>query len=207
MNNGDEKGCSSSYRSDRIRIQNVETLANDWTVLRKYTFCYQRRDGIWQQLCREVYHRGDRAAVLLYCRQRGTIVLTRQLRLPVFIAEQHDGMLIEAPGGLLDISSAADAVSREVEEETGLRITHSEEVFTAYMSPHLTTERYHFFIAEFDPDNRLSVGGGSMLEGEDIEVLEFSLDDAIAGIERGEIVDGKTIILLYHAKLKGLLDN
>ena len=44
-------------------------------------------------------------------------------------------------------------------------------------------------------------GGGLAHEGEDIEVLELSIDEALAMIADGRIVDGKTIILLQYAAL------
>jgi GDP-mannose pyrophosphatase NudK len=196
---------AGSDPSDHVRIRSVETLSNNWYTLRKYTVDYRRRDGSWQQLSREACHRGDSAVVLLYSRQRGTVILTRQFRLPVYVNGNTGGMLLEVPGGLLDTESPAVAIRREAEEETGFRLSHVEEVLAAYMSPNLVTERIHFFVAEFDADDRVSAGGGSVAEGEDIEVVELPLDEALAMIERGEIADGKTVILLYHAKLKGLL--
>jgi hypothetical protein len=51
----------------------------------------------------------------------------------------------------------------------------------------------------------VSAGGGHPSEGEDIEVIEVTLDEALAMIERREIVDAKTILLVYHARLKGLV--
>ncbi len=50
---------------------------------------------------------------------------------------------------------------------------------------------------------RVACGGG--VEGEDIDVLELPIDDALAMIATGEIADGKTIILLQYAKLHGLV--
>lgn len=197
---------ASSTSSDRVRIRNVETLSDNWYTLRKYTVDYRRRDGSWQQLSREACHRGDSAVVLLYARQRGTVILTRQFRLPVFVNGHTGGMLLEVPGGLLDAESPAAAVRREAEEETGFRLSRADEVLAAYMSPNLVTERTHLFVAELELDARVSAGGGAVAEGEDIEVVELPLDEALAMIERGEITDGKTIILLYYAKLKGLLD-
>jgi len=48
---------------------------------------------------------------------------------------------------------------------------------------------------------RIGTGGGLAHEGEDIEVLELSIDEALAMIADGRIVDGKTIILLQYAAL------
>jgi ADP-ribose pyrophosphatase len=74
-------------------------------------------------------------------------------------------------------------------------------VFDAFMSPGSVTERLHFFVAEYDPEDRIGAGGGLEAEGEDIEVMELPLDDALAMVASGEIRDGKTIMLLQHAAL------
>jgi hypothetical protein len=74
------------------------------------------------------------------------------------------------------------------------------------MSPGSVTEKLHFFLAEYDDTSSKTEGGGDALHGEEIEVLEFTLDDALQMIERGEIQDGKTIMLLQYAKLKRLID-
>jgi nudix-type nucleoside diphosphatase (YffH/AdpP family) len=192
--------------ADRVRIRDVETLADDWYVLRKYTFDQRRADGTWQTVSREAYDRGNGAVVLPYDRTRGTVVLTRQFRLPAFVNGHPDGMLLEAPAGLLDAEAPEEAVRREAEEETGLRLRRVEPVMEAFMSPGSVTERLHFFVAEYDRGDRVSGGGGSAAEGEDIEVVELPLGRALAMIERGEIADGKTIMLLFHVALKGSAD-
>jgi GDP-mannose pyrophosphatase NudK len=175
-------------------------------VLRKYRFDFRRSDGSWQTLTREAYDRGNGAAVLLYSRARQSVFLTRQFRLPAFVNGHADGMLLEAPAGLLDAEAPADAIRREVEEETGFRLSRVAEVFSAYMSPGSVTERLHFFVAEVEPGDRVAPGGGEAGEGEDIEVVELQFRAALAGIEPREIVDGKTIMLLYHARVAGLLE-
>jgi hypothetical protein len=68
------------------------------------------------------------------------------------------------------------------------------------------TEKIHFFTAEYDPEAKAATGGGKQNEGEDIEVLELPFEQAMAMIGTGEIQDAKTILLLQHAKLHGLLD-
>ena len=67
------------------------------------------------------------------------------------------------------------------------------------MSPGSVTERLYFFVAEYESGSRATLGGGNHMEGEDIEVLELSIDEAIAAIETGDIQDGKTIMLLQYA--------
>ncbi|MBM3070298.1 GDP-mannose pyrophosphatase [Enterobacter sp. RHBSTW-00994] len=187
-----------------IRIIESQTLSDNWYVLKKYTFDQQRRDGEWQRQEREVYDRGNGATILLYNRDKKTVILTRQFRFPVFI-NGHDGYLIESAAGLLDNMDPESRIKAEAEEETGFRVSRVEKVFEAYMSPGSVTEKLFFYLAEYHPHDKTSAGGGLKSEGEDIEVLELSLNEALEGIAKGLIVDGKTIMLLYHVALKGIL--
>src|SRR5580698_2291026 len=185
---------------ERLRIKKVETLADDWYVLKKTTFEIQRRDGSWQQQSRETYDRGNGATILLYNLARRTVVLVRQFRFPAF-ANGHPGLLIETPAGLLDEATPEDRIKAEVEEETGYRIDRVRKVFEAFMSPGSVTEKLYFFVAEYDSGDKASLGGGKHTEGEDIEVLELSIESAMQAIESGDIVDGKTIMLLQYASI------
>ncbi len=186
--------------NDRVRIQSVETLSDDWYVLRKTTFDLRRRDGRWQTQTRETYDRGNGATILLFDPDRRTVVLTRQFRFPAF-ANGYADDLIEAPAGLLESASPEDRIRAETEEETGYRIRDVQKVFEAFMSPGSVTEKLYFFVGCYSPADRVSFGGGNMDEGEDIETFEMSIDEALAMIASGEICDGKTIMLLQHAAL------
>jgi nudix-type nucleoside diphosphatase (YffH/AdpP family) len=190
--------------NNRIRIQKVETLSDDWYVLKKTTFEYQRRDGVWQTMSRETYDRGNGATILLYNTKQQTVILTRQFRFPAFVNE-HDGVLIEACAGLLDKRDPTTAIQHEAEEETGYQVGSPQKVFEAFMSPGSVTEKLYFFIAEYQPKDKIADGGGLETDGEDIEVLEIPFTDALAMIRTGEIADGKTIMLLQHLALSGLL--
>jgi nudix-type nucleoside diphosphatase (YffH/AdpP family) len=188
---------------DRVRIIDTTVLSDDWYVLKKTTFDFLRRDGRWQRQTRETYDRGNGATLLLFNRVKKTVVLTRQFRLPAFV-NGHDGMLLEAAAGLLDKASPEERIRAEVEEETGYRVQQVQKVFEAYMSPGSVTEKLHFFIADYDAATRIGSGGGVEAEGEDIEVIELALEDALAGVLRGDIVDGKTIMLLQFLALREL---
>ena len=69
------------------------------------------------------------------------------------------------------------------------------------MSPGAVTEKLHFFVGEYEPGMKIGNGGGIAHEGEDIEVLELTIDQALAMIGDGRIVDAKTIMLLQYAAL------
>ncbi|KAF2406495.1 nudix-type nucleoside diphosphatase, YffH/AdpP family [Pseudomonas antarctica] len=192
-----------SMHNSPVRITAEETLSDSWYLLKKYSFDLRRRDGSWQAQTREVYDRGNGATILLYNRAQRTVLLIRQFRMPTFVNDYH-GYLIETAAGLLDNASPEERIRLEAEEETGYRVGAVEKIYAAFMSPGSVTERIHFFIGEYHAADRVSSGGGLIDEGEDIEVLEVGFEQALAMVQRGEIVDGKTIMLLQHLELRML---
>lgn len=187
----------------KIRILARETLSKRFVNLEKVTVEHATLAGGRQTVVREIHDHGNAATILLYDPTKKTVVLVRQLRVPVFL-NGGEGFMIEAPAGLNDGDHPADAIAREAMEETGYLVENAEFLFDAYMSPGTLTERVSFFAAEIDMTKKVAEGGGLAGEGEDIEVLEIPLDKALAMIATGEICDGKTIILLQWAKMKYL---
>ncbi len=185
---------------ERVRVREVTLLSDNWYVLKKTAFDWRRNDGQWQSMERETYDRGNGATLLPYDIARRTVLLTRQFRYPAFV-NGHGDLLIEAAAGLLDDAAPEERIRAEVEEELGYRMGHIHKVFECFMSPGSVTEKLHFFVAPYDATMRISDGGGLAHEGEDIEVLELGIDEALAMVADGRIVDGKTVTLLYHARL------
>jgi nudix-type nucleoside diphosphatase (YffH/AdpP family) len=186
--------------ADRVRVTSMETLSDNWYVLKKATFQFRRTDGTWQTQVRESYDRGNGVAILMRDPARDTVVLVRQFRFPAFV-NGLDDLMIEVPAGLLEDADPVERIRSEVEEETGYRIGEVRKLFEAYMSPGSVTEKLHFFEATYAASDRISAGGGHEEEGEDIEVLEVSLGEALEMIRAGRIVDAKTIMLLQYAAL------
>jgi nudix-type nucleoside diphosphatase (YffH/AdpP family) len=186
--------------SDRIRVKNARLLSDAYGTLKNTTFEWRRTDGKWQTQHRETYDRGGAATILPYNLARRTVVLVRQLRYPAYAAG-YDDLMIEAAAGLLDDAAPEERIRLEAEEEIGYRLREVREIFAAFMSPGVLTEKIHFFVAAYAPDMRVGDGGGLAHEGEDIEVLELSIDEALAMIKDGRIVDAKTIMLLQYAAL------
>ena len=188
-----------------IRNIKKETLSKAWYRLYRYTFDYQMEDGEWETQQREAYDRGNGAAILLFNPKNKKVILTRQFRMPTYVNDNPDGMMVEVCAGLLDGDDPVACIIKEVEEETGYRVHKVEEVFEAYMSPGAVTEKLHFFIAEYSDEMKISSGGGAAHESEHIEVLEVPFNMALEMIKSGEIVDAKSILLLQYAQLKGIL--
>ena len=192
-------------KNPSIKIQKTELLSDNWYILNKVTFDYQKKDESWITQKREVYDRGDGAAILLYNSNTKTVLLTRQFRLPSYLNGNESGMMIEVCAGLLDKDNPEECIIRETEEETGYRISKVEKIMESYMSPGAVTEILHLFVGEYNASMKVSEGGGLESEQENIDVLEMSYDEAYNMISTGEIKDAKTILLLQHAKIKNLI--
>jgi nudix-type nucleoside diphosphatase (YffH/AdpP family) len=186
--------------SDRIRVQNVRVLSDNHYTLKTTTFEWQRANGEWQTQARETYDRGNGATLLPYNLAQRTVVLVRQFRYPAYVSG-YDDLLIEAAAGMLDNTSPEARIRAEVEEETGYRLGAIRRVFEAFMSPGAVTEKLHFFVAEYEPTMRIGSGGGIAAEGEEIEVMELPIGQALAMVSDGRIADAKTIMLLQYAAL------
>jgi nudix-type nucleoside diphosphatase (YffH/AdpP family) len=205
----DHRGRSGLHLTGRdltgnpdVRVTDVELVATAWHVLRRTTFDQRDRTGAWITKTAETYDRGNGAVILLYDTARRTVLLTRQFRYPVYVNGHPDGMLVEAAAGLLDSDEPEAAIRREALEETGHEVGEIEHVFDVYMSPGSVTERLHFYAAPYSSATALHAGGGLEEEGEQIDVVELEIDDALTQIGTG-IVDAKTIMLLQWAALSG----
>ena len=160
-------------------------------------------DGSTRTLNHDVYRHGKAAAVLLYDAKRGVITLVKQFRAGAYLS---DGALatIEVCAGMLDGDKPEICAIREAFEETGVVIRDPVRAFDAYMSPGGMTEKIACFVAPYGEADRTGKGGG-VDEDEHIEVLEIPFAEALTMIESGAIADAKTIALLYHARVSGLM--
>ncbi len=199
---------------DELRLIGVQQIVDTgFSVLRRTEFDYRRQDGQWVRLQRETYDRGNGAAILLFDPERQTVLLVQQFRYPAHAnplsrpsSGLRKGWMVEVPAGLIEDHAQAGrseeaAIKAEAEEEVGVRVTEPRRILEAYSSPGSITERVVYFVAKYQASDRTGAGGGLEDEGEDIAVIEPTLDEALAMVERGEIADAKTILLLYWAKL------
>jgi nudix-type nucleoside diphosphatase (YffH/AdpP family) len=185
---------------NRVRLRDLKILSDLYYTLRMAGFDFQRRDGAWQHQERESYDIGDAAAVLPFDMARGLVILIKQFRWPVF-EWGYRKLLVEVIAGKLDGDTPQDCITREAVEEAGVTISRLRLVTHCFVSPGAVKERVSLFLADYDSTAPRAKGGGHEAEGEDIEVLELPLDNALGMVEGGEIVDMKTILLLQAAKL------
>lgn len=190
-----------------INILSEETLSDQKYNLKKFVFEYHEEGKEKQLQTREVFHRGNGTAILLYNKQSKTVLLTRQFRLPTFLNGNLGGMLIEACAGTLDEESPKECIIRETREETGYHIKDAQKVFEVYVSPGAVTELMYLYVAEYSPEMKLSPGGGLDEENENIQNVEIPFEQAIKMLQNGEIRDAKTVLLLQYVQIHNLLNN
>ena len=118
------------------------------------------------------------------------VVLIRQFR------HAADGYIWEVPAGRLDKGEPPEScAARELEEETGMRARRLERLTTIYTTPGFTDERIHLFLAEgLDP------GAEHREADEFMELHTLRWAQVMEMIERGEVVDGKTLVSLLFVQ-------
>ena len=185
----------------RWKVLETTLLSDNWAKLTKSKLRFTFRDGTTSEQLREVYDRGDGAVILPYDPARGHVLLGKQFRWPAAYRGDPDPFLLEAAAGLLDDAAPADRIREEAEEELGLQLRDARFLFSAYMSPGSVSEILHFFVATYSADPDRPAFGGLREEGEEIEIFDLPLAQALTMIEDGRIRDAKTIMLLQHAAL------
>ncbi|MDX6965637.1 GDP-mannose pyrophosphatase NudK [Enterobacter hormaechei] len=190
--------------SPNISVIKDKILSENYFVLRNITYDLTRKNGDVIRHKREVYDRGNGATILLYNREKQSVVLIRQFRIATWVNGNADGRLIETCAGLLDDDEPEVCIRKEAIEETGFEVGTVQKVFELFMSPGGVTELIHFFIAEYTDAQRTLRGGG--VDDEDIEVLEMPFAKAVDMVKRGEIRDGKAVILLQYLQTSGLMN-
>src|SRR5450432_3933098 len=103
---------------NKVKILQTDILSDDKYILKKITYEYYKPGGSRHEQSREVYDRGNAAAILLYNKENRTVILTKQFRLPAFINGSNSGILLEACAGMIDKESPGEAIIRETREET-----------------------------------------------------------------------------------------
>ncbi|WP_299390722.1 NUDIX domain-containing protein [uncultured Gelidibacter sp.] len=191
--------------SENIKNITIKTLSKAWATLSEINYDYQFKNGSWKRVSRESYDRGHGTGILLYNSEKGTVILTRQFRMPIFQTNKNEGMSIEVCAGAIDDNDSPEVtIIREVEEEVGYRITDVKKVMEAYTSPGALTEKMYLFVAPYSDTMKVHEGGGVAGELEEIEVIELSFSKALQMIASTEIRDAKTIMLLQYAQIHGL---
>ncbi|HEA28809.1 MAG TPA: NUDIX domain-containing protein [Leeuwenhoekiella sp.] len=187
------------------KLKNIteKILSKVHFTLKEVSFDYKNLDGAWEHQKREVFDRGHGAVVLLYNQQQQSVILTEQFRMPVYMHNKEHALMLEACAGMLDDNDPKTAIVKEIEEETGYRLSKDDvtKIYEAYSSPGAVTEILHYFTAPYTSTQKVSSGGGAKDETENILVHEMPFAKALQLLTNGTIKDAKTIVLLQYAQL------
>ena len=184
-----------------VEIKRSRQLYDGFLKLEETYLRHETPDGgMSPEMMRLNVERGDGAAVLVFNRDRGTVVLTRQFRYANW-KRGDGGASLEIPAGTVAAGESPEDVARsELLQEIGYDVADLRPLFTFYASPGTSTERVFLYYAEVAGDHKVSDGGGLDTEHEYIEVVEMPVDEAIDALDRGLMGDAKTIIALQWYK-------
>lgn len=182
----------------KVELLKSEHLLDGFFKVEKAILKHEKYNGSMSEIVvRYNLIRGEAVEILIYLEDTGQLVLVRQFRYAVH-SKGENGWIIEAVAGVMDSDSPVDCARREILEETGFNIDRLQYVNSVYSTPGITTEKTHLFIATTRSENRAHDGGGLEHEHEDIEVVFVTPQQAKEMIERREIIDAKTIVLIQH---------
>ncbi|MHB2149110.1 NUDIX domain-containing protein [Calditrichota bacterium LG25] len=190
----------------KVKIIKKERLLDDFFKVDSAELIHEKFDGTLSPVVRRLnLERGQAVAVLIHLTDRDSLVLIRQFRYAVYEAGE-DGWIDEIVAGVLDDESPEACARRECLEEAGYQLERLEHMATIYVSPGITTERIHIFIGYTDSTKRINDGGGLESENEDIQVVEWTREEAFKKLMNKEIEDGKTLLAIQHFFLNELLN-
>jgi ADP-ribose pyrophosphatase len=156
--------------------------------------------GMGKLINRELFVRHDAVCVLPYDPQRDCVVLIEQFRVGA-LDKSVNPWLIELVAGLIDKDEQPEEVARrEAVEEAGLELAELWPLTQYYPSPGGSDERVHLYVGRCDSRGAGGVHGLEE-EGEDIRVLVWSLDEALAALDDGRIDNAASIIALQWLAL------
>ncbi|MEM7208430.1 MAG: NUDIX domain-containing protein [Pseudomonadota bacterium] len=179
-----------------VKVLNKDPAYTGYFRIDKLRFQHTRFDGkLSEPIERELFDRGQVAAVLVYDNNLDALLLVEQCRVGA-IETDYDPWLMEIVAGMVeDGENPDDVVAREALEEAGCNIFNIRPISSFFTSPGGTCEIAHLFFAESDLS---SVGGihGLAEEGEDIAAHVVPRADVFAMLKQNEFINAKTIVAL-----------
>ena len=190
-----------SFSKDDCKIIAKESLHDGFFKVDRFNIQHQLfAGGHSETFSRELFKRGEAAAVLLYDTTADVVILTEQFRIGAAFDSEASPWLLEVVAGMVETGEQADDVARrEAQEEAGCIIHDLIPISSYWSSPGGTSEKIHLYCALLDSQG---VGGihGLDHEQEDILVRTIPFEQAYNAIASGEINNAATIIALQWLK-------
>jgi ADP-ribose pyrophosphatase len=192
----------------KVSIKQKRYILDDFFKIEEAYLRFEQFNGKMSPLVRRLnLERGDSVAVLVFNQNTGKLILVSQFRYPTY--QNQDGWTIEAIAGMVDPGETPEqTIRRELQEETGMNIDAFEHITTFYPSPGGSSERIYLYYSEVSGEQaKYKKTGGLLGHGEDVKAVEMTMEDTLAKIRSGEIVDAKTIIAIYWLENRLLKKN
>lgn len=190
-----------SKQERKVDLIEKRTVFDGYFQIHRYRLKFSlHQGGMSQAIDREVFERGQVAAVLPVDPVRDQVVLIEQFRIGPY-AVGWDPWLLEGVAGIIeDGESPEDVAIREAREEAGCEIKELVPMMRYLSSPGACTETVALYCGRVDASGAGGVHGLDE-EHEDIKVIVYDIDEALDMLRGGEIVNGKTIIALQWLAL------
>jgi len=185
----------------QYKLVKKEPLYCGFFKLNKYHLSNQLFKGGWSKIyTREVFERGNAAAVLLFDQKRDRLIFVEQFR-PGAIDSADSPWLIELVAGMIEENETPESVvKRESIEESGSQITKLKKIYEYLVSPGGTSEKVWLYLGSVD-SQRVADYAGLETENEDIKVHCISTQTAFEWLDKGKFNNAMTIIALQWLKL------
>jgi ADP-ribose pyrophosphatase len=193
-------------READVTLSGASVIARGFMTYERYEIAIHR-DGepaLVQQ--RDVLRASRVAAVLPIDLARDRIVLIRQFRLPAHLATGR-GEMVEIVAG----RAVSAAAFRECLEEIGVAPDRLVELYSTLPTPGFTDEYVTFFLGFVDAA-KVPARAGAADENEDTRPFVVSIDDALAALEQGQVLNGLLVsalqwLALHRSRLKEYFDS
>lgn len=163
----------------KANILDTRAAYTGFFELRRLTIVHDRFDGgTIGPLVREVLHRGDVVAALLYDPFADKVVLVEQYRAGAHVAGVSPWLIDIVAGRIEPGQTPLEAITREITEESGLTPNSIELIGTYLTAPHLSSEQVHLYCAMVDATAVAGIHGLAH-EGEDIRPVLLARTDAL----------------------------
>ena len=185
----------------KVQILKKKLVHNGYFKIFHYQLRHTLYDGKWgNKIAREVFERGNAAAVILYDPKRDKLVLIEQFRIGAQVAKLNPWVIEIVAGKIEKGESGKEVVKRESLEESGCKPSKLIHITDFQPSGGGASEIVSLFCGKVDSKN---VGGiyGVKEEGEDIKVVVKSLGDALKMVDRGIIANSASIISIQWLTL------
>jgi ADP-ribose pyrophosphatase len=185
-----------------VQLIKHEVVAKSYFQLDRYTLRHRLFNGEWSpEITRDVFERGNAAAVLLFDPDLDQIVLVEQFRPGVYAAGDQKPWTLEIVAGIVEPNEDVDElVRREAEEEANLVISDLIEIPGIYSTTGGCSEFFWLFCGRVDASKAGGIYGKDD-EGEDIRVIVMDRSKMMTAIEDGRIQAGFSVIALQWLAL------